>query len=229
MKEKKAVIILSGGIDSTTCLAYAKDQGYECYTLGFNYGQKQIAELLAAKKISQNLGAKKHEIATFSLVSLEGSALTDPNLQVPDYKNEEKIPITYVPARNTIFLSMALGWAEVLGADTIFIGVNSVDYSHYPDCRPEFIQAFQRTANLATKTAVEGSPIAIMTPLIHFTKAEIITLGLKLGVDYSMTISCYQANDEGFACGRCDSCHHRKKGFFEALVPDPTRYIMSSY
>lgn len=225
MQQKKAIILLSGGVDSTTCLAYAKQQGYECYTIGYDYGQKHSVELEIAKKISQNFGARQHEIVTLSIGNLGGSALTQANIDVPDYQLHPHIPVTYVPARNTIFLSVALGWAEILAAQAIFIGVSAVDYSSYPDCRPEYIKLFQEMANLATKTAIEGNTISIIAPLTHLSKAETITLGVSLGVDYAMTVSCYRATHDGLACGKCDSCYYRKKGFYEAGIPDPTRYL----
>jgi len=222
---KKAVILLSGGLDSTTCLALARSEGYECYALSFDYGQKHNSELNAAKKISRQFNTKRHEIVTLSIGNLGGSALTDDNISVPDFNGSKEIPLTYVPARNTIMLSIALGWAEILDADNIYIGVSAVDYSGYPDCRPEYINAFREMANLATKKSIEGKPINIVTPLINLSKAETTKLGVSLGVDYSETVSCYKATDDGLACGKCDSCHLRKKGFEEANTPDPTRYI----
>lgn len=221
---KKAVILFSGGLDSTTCLAYAKHQGFDCFALSFNYGQKHHAELNAAKKIAAHFDAK-HHIFNLAVNQFGGSALTDNNVTVPDYdeKNTE-IPITYVPARNTIFLSIALAFAEVLNAKDIFIGVSHVDYSGYPDCRPEYIKAFQALANLATKMGVEEGGIAIHTPIIHLSKAETIKMGHDLGVDYAMTVSCYKSNEEGEACGQCDSCMLRKKGFADAKLADVTRY-----
>jgi 7-cyano-7-deazaguanine synthase len=222
---KNAVILFSGGLDSTTCLAYAKSKGFNCYALSFNYGQRHSAELNAAKRIATHFGAQ-HIIVDLPISQLGGSALTDKNIGIPDFKGEKAIPITYVPARNTIFLSFALGWAEVLKANDIFIGVSSVDYSGYPDCRPEFIQAFQKLANLATKAGVEEETIQLQTPLIHLSKAETIQLGLSLGVDYQLTVSCYQANDQGEACGKCDSCTYRIKGFKEANVADSTLYYV---
>jgi len=219
----KAVILISGGLDSTTVLAMAKSEAYECYALSFDYGQRHRAELLAANKIAAQLGTKQHKTIQLSLDEIGGSALTDDSIAVPDSPSEG-IPVTYVPARNTVFLSLALAWAEVLGAQAIFIGVNAVDYSGYPDCRPEYIDAFQAMAALATKAGVEGKPISIKTPLIHMTKAEIIQAGTQLGVDYSQTVSCYAADDEGFACGQCDSCRLRKAGFEAASIADPTRY-----
>jgi len=221
---KKAVILLSGGMDSTTCLAIAKQEGFSCYALSFDYGQKHSVELTAAKNIAQHFQVTQHEIVTLSIGNLSGSALTDPDTLVPDYVESNLIPSTYVPARNTTFLSIALGWVEVIGADTIFIGVSAIDYSGYPDCRPEYITAFQHLANLATKTGIAGRSIDIATPLIYLTKAETIRLGHQLGVDYAMTISCYRATQDGLACGRCDSCTYRKKGFQEAGIVDNTQY-----
>lgn len=221
---KKAIILLSGGLDSATCLAFAKSQKYDCYALSFNYGQKHNAELNAAKQISKDYKVKNHEIMKFNFASFGGSALTDTKIEISDFKNSTEIPNTYVPARNTIMLSLALGWAEILNASSIFIGVSSVDYSGYPDCRPEYIKAFQQMAVLATKTGLEGKEISIETPLINLSKSETIKLGISLNVDYSKTISCYRADNYGLACGKCDSCHLRKKGFIESGVPDPTRY-----
>lgn len=222
---KKAVVLLSGGLDSTTCLAYAKSQGYKCYALSFDYGQKHNSELEAAKRIAHAMNAARHEVLPLQLNQLTRSALTDQSIDIPDYVDDGEIPVTYVPARNTILIAVALGWAEVLEADAIFIGVSSVDYSGYPDCRPEYIEAYRKLAELATKVGVEGKPISIETPLIHLNKAETIQLGHKLGVDYGLTVSCYRANDEGEACGECDSCYLRKKGFSDAGVEDPTHYI----
>src|SRR3990167_7233623 len=221
---KKAIILLSGGLDSTTCLAIAKNEGYECYAMSFNYEQKHNAELNAAKKIAAYFNVAKHEIVTLSIGHLGGSALTDDSISVPDYAGEKDVPITYVPARNTIFLSIALGWAEIVNAEKIFIGVSAVDYSGYPDCRPEYIAAFQNLANLATVVGVHGKKIKIETPLIHLSKAETIKLGNKLNVDYALTVSCYRANKKGAACGKCDSCTYRKKGFSEAGICDSTKY-----
>jgi 7-cyano-7-deazaguanine synthase len=221
---KKAVVLLSGGLDSITCLALAQNQGFECLAISFDYGQRHISELVAAKKIA-SLYKVKHTIIPISKVQFEGSALTDANQAVPDHQPGDAIPVTYVPARNTIFLSYALGLAEVSQANDIYIGVSCVDYSSYPDCRPEYIEAFQKLANLATKVGVEEGTIQIQTPLIHLSKAETVQLGIKLGVDYSMTVSCYQANAEGKACGNCDSCTYRKKGFKEAGLADPTHYV----
>jgi 7-cyano-7-deazaguanine synthase len=220
---KKAVVLVSGGLDSATVLATANAQGYECYALSFDYGQRQISELHAARAVAKAHGAKDHKVVRLSLNDFGGSALTDDSIDVPE-EETEGIPVTYVPARNTVFLSLALGWAEVLNASEIFIGVNAVDYSGYPDCRPEFIAAYETMANLATKAGVEGHKLKIQTPLMSLTKAEIIKMGISVGVDYSLTVSCYQADDDGQACGRCDSCRLRAKGFEDALVADPTRY-----
>jgi 7-cyano-7-deazaguanine synthase len=221
--QKKALILLSGGLDSITALALAQKQGFLCYTLSFNYGQRHNAELVAAQKIATHYRVAEHKVIHLGLDAIGGSALTDKQIAVPQTM-QTGIPVTYVPARNTIFLSFALGWAEVLHCDDIFIGVNAVDYSGYPDCRPEFIQAFQTLANLATKAGVEGEVIKIHTPLIALSKAQIIQQGLALGVDYSQTVSCYSADAEGRACGTCDACRLRKIGFQEAGVTDPTRY-----
>ena len=220
----KAVILLSGGLDSTTVLAIAKSQGYDCYALSFDYGQKQRSELDSSISIAKKSNVIEHRIMKISLSDIGGSALTDQSIDVPKYSESDEIPITYVPARNTIFLSFALAWAEVVDCQTIFIGVNALDYSGYPDCRPEFIEAFENMANLATKQSVEGDRIQIKTPLISMTKAEIIKKGLGLGVDYSETTSCYDANHLGEACGECDACVLRKTGFENANVKDPTRY-----
>jgi 7-cyano-7-deazaguanine synthase len=220
----KVVVLLSGGLDSTTVLAIAKSQGLECYALSFDYGQKQRSELKAAKTIATEFDVVEHRIMRVYLDDIGGSALTDPNLQVPKFDQSNKIPVTYVPARNTIFLSFALAWAEVLGAQSIFIGVNALDYSGYPDCRAEYIKAYETMANLATKRSVEGDKFQIHTPLINLSKAQIIQRGLALGVDYSATTTCYQANDKGEACGECDACVLRRKGFIQANVNDPTRY-----
>tara|TARA_B100001173_G_scaffold75292_1_gene64192 strand:+ start:293 stop:964 length:672 start_codon:yes stop_codon:yes gene_type:complete len=220
----KAVILLSGGLDSTTVLAIAKSQGYDCYALSFDYGQKQRSELESSISIAKKSNVIEHRIMKISLSDIGGSALTDQSIDVPKYSESDEIPITYVPARNTIFLSFALAWAEVVDCQTIFIGVNALDYSGYPDCRPEFIEAFENMANLATKQSVEGDRIQIKTPLISMTKAEIIKKGLGLGVDYSETTSCYDANTLGEACGECDACVLRKIGFENANVQDPTRY-----
>ena len=233
MSSKKAVVLLSGGLDSSTVLAMAQKDGYECYCLSFNYGQKHLSEIQFAKKIASDRNVATHKIVHLDIASLGGSALTDSSIDVPvvgEGHNEERnrgdvIPLTYVPARNTVFLSYALGYAEVLEAHDIFIGVNAVDYSGYPDCRPEFIQAFETMANLATKIGVEGEPVTIRTPLIDLTKAEIIAVGLELGIDYSLTVSCYKLSDSGLACGSCDSCCIRKAGFVGAGIEDPTRYL----
>lgn len=223
MKSNKAVVLVSGGLDSATVLAIARSQGYECYAISFDYGQRHRAELAAAVRIVDALHAREHKTIKLDLRDIGGSALTDSNIQVPDTLSEG-IPVTYVPARNTIFLSIALGWAEVMDVTDIFIGVNAIDYSGYPDCRPEFIGAFERLANLATRAGVQGGKFKIHTPLIALTKAEIIQQGADLGVDYSLTVSCYSADQEGRACGRCDSCRFRQAGFKEAGIPDPTRY-----
>ncbi len=220
---KRAVILVSGGLDSTTVLAMARAEGYACYTLSYDYGQRHRAELLAAERVSAALGDVEHKVVRLNLDSIGGSALTDDSIAVPE-EETTGIPITYVPARNTVFLAIALGWAEVLGASDIFIGVNAVDYSGYPDCRPEFISAFETMANLATRAGVEGHPLKIHTPLMKLGKGEIIRAGVALGVDYSLTVSCYQATDQGLACGRCDSCRLRRQGFIDAGVADPTRY-----
>jgi len=220
----RAVVLLSGGLDSTTTLAIAKSQGFECYALSFNYGQKQKSELDSATKIAKHFDAIEHRIMDISLSDFGGSALTDDNIAVPDFKQSDEIPITYVPARNTIFLSFAMAWAEVLDCQSIFIGVNALDYSGYPDCRKIYIDAFETMANLATKQGVEGHKLSILTPLIDLNKSEIIKIGLSLGVDYSLTTTCYQANEKGEACGVCDACEYRKLGFESAGIADPTRY-----
>ena len=221
---KRAVILVSGGLDSTTVLAMARSQGFACYTLSFDYGQRHSAELLAAERVSQSLGDVEHKVVKLNLDSIGGSALTDISIAVPE-EETEGIPVTYVPARNTVFLSIALGWAEVLAADDIFIGVNAVDYSGYPDCRPEYIAAFEDMANLAPRSGVEGQRLTIRTPLMDMGKGDIIRAGIALGVDYGQTVSCYQATEEGLACGRCDSCRLRRQGFADAGVADPTRYF----
>jgi len=221
---KKAVILLSGGLDSATVLAMAKAEGYDCYALSLDYGQRHRAELQAARRVAQSLGVVEHKILPLTLDALGGSALTDHSIGVPDQGETEGIPITYVPARNTIFLSLALAWAEVLGARDLFVGVNAVDYSGYPDCRPEYIAAFEHLANLATKAGVEGEHFHVHAPLVKMTKAEIIQAGSDLGVDYALTVSCYQADEQGRACGVCDSCRFRRQGFADAGVADPTRY-----
>jgi 7-cyano-7-deazaguanine synthase len=219
----RSVVLLSGGLDSATALAIARARGEECHTLAFDYGQRHRAELAAARRVSAALGAVAHRELTLPIGELGGSALTDLDIPVPEHGGAG-IPVTYVPARNTVFLSLALAYAEVLDADKIVIGVNALDYSGYPDCRPEYIAAFQEVARLATKRGVEGRPIAIDAPLVALTKAAIIRRGRELGVDYALTVSCYQADDEGRACGRCDSCRLRREGFAAAGVPDPTRY-----
>ncbi len=221
---KKAVVLLSGGLDSTTVLAISQSQGYECYALSFDYGQKQKSELKSAAMVASQFEAAEHRVMKISLSDIGGSALTDDNIDVPNFVESDEIPVTYVPARNTIFLSYALAWAEVLDCQNIFIGVNALDYSGYPDCRQEYIDAFEIMANLATKQSVEGQKISIHTPLIKLNKAQIIQLGLSLGVDYKNTTSCYQANDKGEACGVCDACEYRKLGFNKAGINDPTRY-----
>ncbi|WP_439102344.1 7-cyano-7-deazaguanine synthase QueC [Congregibacter sp.] len=220
---KKAVVLVSGGLDSTTVLALAREQGYECYSLSFDYGQRHRAELFAAERVSKTLGDVAHKVVRLNLDSIGGSALTDDNIAVPE-EASEGIPVTYVPARNTVFLSIALGWAEVLGAQDIFIGVNAVDYSGYPDCRPAFIDAFQQLANVATQVGVEGGRYEIHTPLMDLGKDDIVKLGARLGVDYSQTVSCYQATDDGLACGVCDACRLRREGFENAGLEDVTRY-----
>lgn len=224
--KKKCIVLLSGGLDSTTCLAVAQSQGYECYSLAIDYGQRHRSELLAAHKVSKHFNAFDHKVINIDLRAMGGSALTD-DIDVPDHDDVDakEIPITYVPARNTMFLSIALGYAETIGANDMFIGVNAVDYSGYPDCRPEFIQAFENMANLATKAQVEGHKFSIHTPLMELSKSDIIKLGDKLGVDYGITVSCYNADSLGYACGECDSCYYRKQGFEQANVNDPTQYI----
>jgi 7-cyano-7-deazaguanine synthase len=220
---KKAVVLLSGGLDSATVLAIAKAEGFSCHTMSFDYGQRHRAELVASEQLSMEMGAVEHKVISIDLTSIGGSALTDQTIDVPNQPGEG-IPITYVPARNTVFLSIALGWAEVLSADAIFVGVNAVDYSGYPDCRPEYISAYEKMANLATKAGVEGKKLRIETPLIALTKQAIIEKGLALGVNYALTVSCYQADEQGRACGECDSCRFRRQGFEQAGVDDPTRY-----
>jgi 7-cyano-7-deazaguanine synthase len=220
---KRAVVLLSGGLDSATVLAIAKADGYACHTISFDYGQRHRAELAASALLSKQLGAVEHKVINIDLTAIGGSALTDTSIAVPE-QEQEGIPVTYVPARNTVFMSIALGWAEVLVAEAIFVGVNAVDYSGYPDCRPEYIAAFEKMANLATKSGVEGHPLTIATPLIDLSKQDIIKRGTELGVDYGLTVSCYQADDEGRACGQCDSCRFRRQGFQQAGISDPTRY-----
>lgn len=222
-RKPKAVILLSGGLDSATCLAIANNEGFEPVALSFDYGQRHYAELAASRRVAAAFNVKDHRVLHLDLGSMGGSALTDTSIALPTEAGEG-IPVTYVPARNTVFLSFALGLAEVVAADAIFIGVNAVDYSGYPDCRPDFIEAFERLANLATKAGVEGHSMKIHTPLIALTKAEIIKTGLELGVDYGLTVSCYQADSKGRACGVCDSCRLRHKGFADAGIPDPTHY-----
>lgn len=222
--QKKAVILFSGGLDSTTCLAIAKSQGFITYVLSFDYGQKHRAELDAAQRLAKIFEVAEHKIVSLALHELGGSSLTDNAQTVPDYQGNNEIPSTYVPARNTVFLSIALGWAEILGAYDIFIGANDIDYSGYPDCRPEYFQAFETLAHLATKVGVEGQQFKIQTPLLRLSKKQIIQEGIRLGIDYSMTVSCYRLDGAGRACGRCDSCTYRKKGFKEAGMVDPTHY-----
>jgi 7-cyano-7-deazaguanine synthase len=224
MTEKKAVILLSGGLDSATVVAMARAEGYSCYTMSFDYGQRHRAELQAARRVADDLGVVDHKVIGLGLNGIGGSALTDSSIDVPEAPTEG-IPVTYVPARNTVFLSLALGWAEVLGARDIFIGVNAVDYSGYPDCRPEFVESFERMANLATKAGVEGQGFSIRAPLQNLSKADIVRAGTALGVDYALTVSCYQADDEGRACRKCDSCRLRAEGFAAAGIEDPTRYF----
>jgi 7-cyano-7-deazaguanine synthase len=221
----RAVVLLSGGMDSATCLALAASSGLDCYALSFDYGQRHDAELVAAAAVAKSIGVQAHRVLKMELGALGGSALTDASIRVPETGSDD-IPVTYVPARNTVFLSFALGWAEVLDADAIYVGVNAVDYSGYPDCRPEYIDAFQRVADLATKRAIEGRPIEIRTPLINLSKGEIIRAGVELGVDFGLTVSCYQADDRGRACGVCDACRLRSAGFAAAGREDPTRYAV---
>ena len=223
LKKNRAVVLVSGGLDSATCLAIARDRGFECYALSFDYGQRASSELIAARRLAESGGVLEHKVIELNMGAIGGSALTDTDISIPEQESEG-IPVTYVPARNTVFLSYALAWAEVLNANAIFIGVNALDYSGYPDCRPEYIEAFQTLINLATKVGVEGSVISLETPLIDLTKAEIIRAGLGLSVDYGITVSCYQADSEGRACGQCDSCRFRASGFKKIEVEDPTRY-----
>lgn len=223
---RPAVVLVSGGLDSATCLAIARAEGFRCHALSFSYGQRHHAELAAAARVARQVGAAEHRVMQIDLAAFGGSALTDSSIAVPeDGAAAQAIPVTYVPARNTVFLSFALAWAEVLGAHDIYIGVNAVDYSGYPDCRPEFIAAFERMANLATRAGVEDvQRLRIRTPLIDWTKAQIVQRGTELGVDFGATVSCYQADESGAACGRCDSCRLRRAGFAAAGLPDPTRY-----
>ena len=222
--KQRAIVLLSGGLDSATCLAIARDQGFECFCLSLDYGQRHYAELDAARRVATALGAREHRVMRLDLAAFGGSALTDKTIEVPTNGVGQGIPLTYVPARNTIMLSLALAWAEVLGSTDIFVGVNAVDYSGYPDCRPEFIAAFENLANLATKAGVEGKRMAIHAPLIDMSKAEIIQRGHALGVNYALTVSCYQADEHGRACGRCDSCRLRREGFDAAQIVDQTLY-----
>ena len=226
---KRAVVLVSGGLDSATTLAIARAEGFVCYALSFDYGQRHRAELLAAARVAASGGAMEHRVMPVGLGALGGSALTDATIAVPEDAphapvSSENIPVTYVPARNLIFLSLATAWAEILGAEAIYIGANAVDYSGYPDCRPAFLDSFAATANLATKVGVEGGQLRIEAPLLHWSKAEIIQRGQALGVDFAQTVSCYQADQDGRACGRCDACRLRAAGFLAASVPDPTRY-----
>ncbi|GGJ81003.1 7-cyano-7-deazaguanine synthase QueC [Pseudomonas matsuisoli] len=224
MSDKKAVVLLSGGLDSATVLAMVKAEGYAVYSMSFDYGQRHRAELMAAERVARQQGVVEHKVIGLNLDGIGGSALTDTRIAVPELAGEG-IPVTYVPARNTVFLALALGWAEVIEASELFIGVNAIDYSGYPDCRPEFIDAFEKLANLATKAGVEGRPLHVRAPLQYMTKAEIVSKGTGLGVDYGLTVSCYQADADGRACGRCDSCRLRREGFFAAGLSDPTRYV----
>ncbi len=224
---RRAVVLLSGGLDSATVLAIARSEGCECHCLTVDYGQRHRAELAAAAHVARDLGAAGHKVLCLDLTAVGGSALTDKSIEVPESPTTG-IPVTYVPARNTILLSLALAWAEVLGARDIYFGANAVDYSGYPDCRPEYMRAFEALANLATKAAVEGNPLALRTPIISLSKADIIRRGIALGVNFALTVSCYQATEEGAACGRCDACRLRRDGFKSAGIPDPTRYRASS-
>ncbi|KAA8555916.1 MULTISPECIES: 7-cyano-7-deazaguanine synthase QueC [Pseudomonas fluorescens group] len=222
--QKRAVILLSGGLDSATLVAMVRAEGYSCYTMSFDYGQRHRAELEAAARVAQDLGVVEHKVIGLNLDGMGGSALTDSTIDVPEAPTQG-IPVTYVPARNTVFLSLALGWAEVLNARDIFIGVNALDYNGYPDCRPEYVESFERMANLATKAGVEGQGFRIQAPLQNLSKAAIVKAGVGLGVDYALTVSCYQADDDGRACGKCDSCRLRAEGFQMAGITDPTRYF----
>lgn len=221
----RAVVLLSGGLDSATTLALARSQGYECHALSVHYGQRHAAELDAARAVARQLGAVEHRVVGIDMGQFGGSALTDRRIAVPETAGSG-VPVTYVPARNTVLLALALGWAEVLEAEALFIGVNAVDYSGYPDCRPEFIAAFQHLADVATRRALEGWRLRIEAPLMHMTKAQIIQLGTRLGVDFALTVSCYQADAQGRACGRCDACRFRRQGFLDAGLPDVTRYMV---
>ncbi|SFI78538.1 7-cyano-7-deazaguanine synthase QueC [Nitrosomonas sp. Nm34] len=221
---RKAVVLLSGGLDSATTLAMACDKGFACYALSIDYGQRHQSELAAARKVGQSMGIKMHRTISIDLSAVGGSALTDRSIPVPTEGTATGIPVTYVPARNTVMLSLALAWAEVLGSHDIFIGVNAIDYSGYPDCRPDYIEAFEKMSNLATKTAREGNKLTLHAPLLNLSKKEIISLGKELGVDYALTVSCYQADESGSACGLCDACRIRKAGFLAADISDPTRY-----
>lgn len=224
MAAKRAVVLLSGGLDSATCLAIARSAGFSCHCLSVDYGQRHAAELTAAARVARSLDATEHRVVHLDMGQFGGSALTDANIAVPTAGVQPGIPVTYVPARNTIMLSLALGWAEILGAQDIFVGVNAVDYSGYPDCRPAFIEAFERMANLATKAAVEGQALRLHAPLIDLSKAQIVEYGATLGVDYALTVSCYQADAAGRACGVCDACRLRREGFIAAGLVDPTTY-----
>src|SRR5690554_1305610 len=228
MSQKKAVVLVSGGLDSTTVLAIAQAEGFQCYSISLDYGQRMRAELVAAERVAKALGSIEHKVIRLDLGAIGGSALTDASIAIPQ-EQSQGVPITYVPARNTVFLSIALGWAEVLGANDIFIGVNAVDYSGYPDCRPDYIAAYEVMANLATRAGAEGNKLKIRTPLIDLSKAEIIKQGIALGVDYSLTVSCYQATETGEACGKCDSCRLRRIGFEQAGVADPTLYRAGAF
>lgn len=223
--QKKAIVLFSGGLDSTTCLAIAKAEGFEVYALGFRYGQKHSVEIERSIEIAKSYQVAKHTILTLPIVDIGGSSLTDTSVSVPDYDGSTDVPSTYVPARNTIFLSCALGYAEVIGAYDIYIGANHIDYSGYPDCRPDYLHAFEQVANLATVAGREGHQFHIHAPLLQLDKAAIVKLGMKLGVDYRTTVSCYRADEKGYACGNCDSCTYRKKGFQDAGIPDPTMYF----
>jgi 7-cyano-7-deazaguanine synthase len=224
VENKKAVVLLSGGLDSATCLAIAKSEGFACHCLSVDYGQRHAAELAAAARVAAALGAAEHRVIHLDMAQFGGSALTDPGIAVPTAGVQPGIPVTYVPARNTIMLALALGWAEILGARDLFVGVNAVDYSGYPDCRPEFIRAFETLANLATKAGVEGHALTVHAPLIDLSKADIVRRGASLGIDYALTVSCYQADEAGRACGLCDACRLRRDGFAAAGLPDPTTY-----